>query len=270
MTNSDAWGLFADEAERYDSTVELVAPDYRKMHEMLLKLAVESITSVDRSHGRPLLALDIGSGTGKEAIPLLQAVPHLHLVGVDASAAMCKVFAQRANKSSVSSARFHLIQADILDPHAQVDISTRALKAFGGAKFQIITSALTLHHFTKDQKAAVFRLVYNMLETDGVFLLGDLFNYDGESSWLSETIADWETRWFAKNFDLEATKAKAIGNARTETDLKQLKDKWLRHYQEENMLDSVTTQLRLLREVGFQEASNPFRYWQVGLIFAKK
>jgi SAM-dependent methyltransferase len=270
VSNADAWGLFADEAERYDSTVELVAPFYRKMHDMLLTLAVDSITSADQALGRPLFALDIGSGTGAEAIPLLQALPHLNLVGVDSSAAMNKVFAQRAKRLNVSADRFHLLQADIFDPSAQDAISSRVSRVFGGAKFHLIISAFTLHHFAKEQKAAAFRLIYDMLESDGVFLLGDLFNFDGESTWLSETISDWETRWFASNFDQEAKNAKAIADAPTESALKLLKDKWLRHYQEENVLDSVTTELSLLKEVGFQEVGNPFRYWQVGLIFAKK
>lgn len=266
----DARGLFVDDAELYDSTVEWIVPYYRKMHELLLKLAVESSPSGNKTQGRPLIALDIGSGTGADAMPLLQAIPHLHLVGVDFSAAMNKVFAHRATKSSVSTNRFHLMQADILDSSMPVEIPHSAAKAFGGAKFQIVTSAFTLHHFTKDQKASVFRLIYDLLEPGGVFLLGDLFNYEGESAWLTKTVFAWETSWFANNFDQAAKNAEDCGDFAKRDALMKLKDKWLRHYSEENAMDGVTTQLNMLKEVGFQEAGNPFRYWQMGLIFAKK
>ena len=110
MTKWDTRGLFVDDARLYDSTVEWVVPYYRKMHELLLKLAAESISSMDRAQGRPVMALDIGSGTGAEAIPLLQTIPSLNLVGVDVSEAMNKVFEQRAATSNVPADRFLLIQ----------------------------------------------------------------------------------------------------------------------------------------------------------------
>ena len=270
MSNSDKWGLFSDEADRYDATVELVTPYYRMMHEMLVRLAVESAgTTSDSAQGGPILALDIGSGTGADSVPLLQAIPTLRLLGVDRSAAMHTVFAQRALRSSVSANRFRLMDADILDPSTLARISDMALTEFGSRRFGIITSAFTLHHFAKHDKETVFRLIHDLLAPGGVFLLGDLFSYEGESDWLTKTLYAWETSWLAHNFDKAASTAKKSSDSNTGA-LKDLKEKWLRHYQNENHLNGMTTQLNMLKDIGFSEAGNPFRYWQVGLIAARK
>jgi ubiquinone/menaquinone biosynthesis C-methylase UbiE len=270
MSNTDDWGLFADEATRYDVTVELVAPRYKEMHEMLLRLAIESIASLDRSPGEAVMAVDIGSGTGADAVPLLKKLTCLRLVGVDASAKMHNIFKQRAPKAGVSEDRFHLIEADALEPSTKSRISSCALEKFGEERFHIALSAFTLHHFALAEKEAVFRMIYDLLEPGGVFLLGDLFNYAGESPWLHSTIEDLEMRWLAANFDEKIEKAETGRDAKTRCEFERLKEKWIMHYGEENDLDAVTTQVELLRKVGFREAGNPFRYWQVGLVIARK
>jgi len=270
MNNSDARSLFGDEAKNYDATVALVDPFYEEMHSLLLRLAHASSLGADEAHDQPMLALDIGSGTGKDGIALLKKIPQLNLVGIDSSAAMHSIFEARAKDSDVPQKRFHLVKADIRHPSMAADIPRIASEAFGEANFDIIMSALTLHHFTHAEKLEAFRLIFSLLRPGGVFLLGDLFNYDEESTWLTRTISDWETTWIGNNFNASAKSAKESGQPELAANLVKLKDKWLRHYSEENKLESVTTQCTLLKEAGFLEIGNPFRYWQVGLIFAKK
>lgn len=270
MDNADKGGLFGTAAQRYDSTVELVAPYYRTMHTMLLELAVEALGFADPSGLKPVLALDVGSGTGAEAIPLLGKVPQMQLVGVDRSGAMNDVFKERAVQAKVGASRFHLIEADVLESTTATKISRTAEQAFNRKGFQIALSAFTLHHFDKFHKKQAIELIYELLEPGGVFLLGDLFDYSLESDWLSTTISDWETRWLGGNFERCANTAKETGDAKSDDELRQLREKWIRHYKEENVLDSVTTHDELLRAAGFTQVGNPFRYWQVGLLFAKK
>lgn len=271
MSNIDRGGLFEDEATRYDETIRLVDPFYEELHKMMLDLAVESIAPKTTRTASPAVALDIGSGTGAEAIHLLQQreLAHLSLIAVDTSHEMHAAFLQRAAKSNVPDSRFQLIQGDILQPPTHAKIST-ALREFGATRFKVALSAFTLHHFQKDQKAAVFRLVHESLEPGGLFLFGDLFNFEDESRWLTSTIFNFETRWFQKNFNEAAEKAEQNGDQAKAIAYRQLKQKWLRHYYEENYLDSVSNQLTMLRQAGFEAVGNPMRYWQVGLLVAQK
>ncbi len=259
-----------NEAGAYDATIEWVAPYYQQMHQMMLRLAVESMPTDGRQSSNPLLALDIGSGTGTEAISLLQAFPDLRLLGLDLCGPMNDVFREKAAKANVAENRFHLMEADVLDPASGEAIRREATTVFGSSRFHLIVSAFTLHHLKTDQKAEIFRMIYDLLEPDGIFLLGDLFNYGGESSWLTSSIFNWEISWIESNFEQGAQDAEEAGKTQDGVHLRRLKEQWIRHYMADNKLDGVTTQLAQLRNVGFSEAGNPFRYWQVGLIWAKK
>ena len=103
-----------------------------------------------------------------------------------------------------------------------------------------------------------------------MFILGDLFNYKNESPFLTDTISKWEKYWISENFEREAKIVESIGNSDRACTLRALKDAWVSHYRWENKLDSITRQMEMLKKIGFSEVGNPFRYWQVGLLWAKK
>src|SRR5689334_20024008 len=84
-----------NEAGAYDATIEWVAPKYGLMHEMMLRLARESVPGGDPRLAKPILALDIGSGTGAEAIPLLEKMPNLNLLGLDLCGPMNDLFRKK-------------------------------------------------------------------------------------------------------------------------------------------------------------------------------
>jgi hypothetical protein len=56
----------------------------------------------------------------------------------------------------------------------------------------------------------------------------------------------------------------------TEAECKRLGALWLKHYEEDNILDSVEIQEQMLRFCGFRNTGVPFRYWQVGVLWARK
>lgn len=255
------------DAGLYDATIEWVAPHYKLMHQMMHQLVAESIR---RLNDQPITVLDIGSGTGEDAITMLKAFPNINLVGLDLCSPMNTVFIENAKKYGISKERFSLIQGDILEPGTSKLIQEKTQNLFGKKEFNIITSAFTFHHFTTAQKADVFRLVQDLLIPGGIFLLGDLFNFGEESPWLTQTIFNWEVEWIANNFEQGANTAEIAGDTQRGAKLRTLKDQWVRHYIYDNKLDGVTTQLHLLRDAGFHQAGNPFRYWQVGLIVATK
>jgi ubiquinone/menaquinone biosynthesis C-methylase UbiE len=240
------------------------------MHEMMLGLALESCSVNDGVFGQPLVALDIGCGTGAEAISLLRQMPNLLLVGVDLCQPMLDKFTEKATEAGVSPERYILHSIDILESTAGDQIRQLTKKSFATERFNIILSAFTLHHFETTQKAEVFRLVLDLLQNNGIFLFGDLFNYKDESSWLTDVIQNWELSWIAKNFEDKANLVATDGKIQEAGKLLDLKDEWLHHYLNDNRLGGIVNQMQLLRNAGFYEVGNPFRYWQVGLLWARK
>jgi len=255
------------DAGMYDATIEWVAPHYKLMHQMMHQLVGASM----RTHDDNLtIALDVGSGTGTDAIAMLKTFPNLRLIGLDLCGPMNELFKKNARENGVSDERFALIQGDLLDPDTRGMIQGVARTRFGASKFNIVTSAFTFHHFSTSEKQEAFRFSHEILSSRGLFLLGDLFNFGEEAPWLTQTIFNWEVEWIADNFEQGATAAAKAGQPELALKLRSLKEGWINHYLMDNKLDGVTTQLRLLKAAGFQQAGNPFRYWQVGLISAIK
>ncbi|MBD9363350.1 class I SAM-dependent methyltransferase [Methylomonas fluvii] len=263
------------EANMYDETIEWVAPHYCLMHEMMFQLVEESLGDELVSNDQNIIALDIGSGTGEEAIKLLEKIPTLKLIGIDLCQPMLDIFQERADELRIDRNRYRLIEADILEEEILNKIQCQAKDSFNVTKFNLVISAFTIHHFSSDEdkneceKEKVFGLIHSLLKDGGVFILGDLFNYKKESAILTDTIAKWETNWISDNFEREAKSADDIDSERA-MKLRELKNAWVWHYRWENKLDSMTRQMEVLKRSGFTEVGNPFRYWQVGLLWAKK
>ncbi len=100
--------------------------------------------------------LDLGTGIGETASRVLAAHPGASLEGIDSSAEM--LAAARA-KLADRDVRLHVrwIQEE-LPP----------------GPFELVTSALTVHHLDGPEKAALFRRIAGVLVPGGGFVLGDL------------------------------------------------------------------------------------------------
>ena len=260
--------FFADGAypEHYDSTIDLVAPLYRQMHELMLDLAGLAINN----SGDPVYALDIGSGTGAEAIRLLGRFKTLRLIALDNSDAMHDVFRQNAQAQGIDDNRYRCVTQDVLrsDPGNLCEI---AKDTFGCRNFDLVTSAFTIHHFSPQDKQEIYTLCCSLLKRGGLALFGDLFNYENETSDLSEYFARKEESWISDNFTTKAREARQEGNNDLADHYQQLRDEWVFHYTGgENKLGGLEDQLRVLRTVCFDQAACVMRYWQVGLLYAKK
>lgn len=262
-----------NEAKMYDETINLVAPYYNLMHEMILDLVEENFSEELIDSKKDIIALDIGSGTGEEAIQLLEKIPALKLIAVDLCQPMLDIFQQRATESNINKGRYRLIEADILEEGALQKIQSEAQEHFNATKFDLVISAFTIHHFISsddnNEKEKVFQLINSLLKDDGLFILGDLFNYKEESATLTNTISNFETNWISGNFEEQATLVDSSDTERA-IKLRSLGYAWRCHYQWDNRLDSITRQMNMLKKSGFTEVGNPFRYWQVGLLWAKK
>jgi SAM-dependent methyltransferase len=99
--------------------------------------------------------LDLGTGTGVTALHLLEVYPGAQLVGIDESAEM------------LAAARRALPQA--------ADLRVARLQdPLPAGPFDLVVSALAVHHLDGAGKADLFRRVGQVLADGGRFVLGDV------------------------------------------------------------------------------------------------
>lgn len=133
-----------------DSYLALMAEeivDYPALQEHLVAGSLRSSASA---------ILDLGCGTGETARRLLQAHPAARLVGVDANADMLAA-AQRTLDPSRVTLRRQRLEDDL-----------------PAGPFDLVVSALAVHHLDGPAKAALFRRVAAVLAPEGRFVLADL------------------------------------------------------------------------------------------------
>ncbi len=121
-------------------------PSYGQLQEQVAKAA---------NRGRVTRILELGTGTGVTARTVLAMHPRAHLVGIDESAEML------AAARRVLPAEVALRVARLEDP-------------LPPGPFDLVVSALTVHHLDGARKAELFHRVANVLAPGGQFVLGDL------------------------------------------------------------------------------------------------
>jgi tRNA (cmo5U34)-methyltransferase len=112
---------------------------------------------VDATRGRRVdTVLELGTGAGETAGLLLAQHPTARLIGVDSSAEMLATA-----RDTLSSDRVELRLARLEDE-------------LPAGPFDLVASALAVHHLTSEEKAGLFRRVAEVLRPGGRFVLGDV------------------------------------------------------------------------------------------------
>ena len=130
--------------DAYAEMIRSEIPAYERLQDELVRL----------SGGRSERVLDLGSGTGTTAAAVLSAHPGAALVGIDVSAAM------------LSAARARV-------PEAQFRVQ-RLQDPLPDGRYDLVVSALALHHLTSREKQDLFARVAAVLEPGGRFVLADV------------------------------------------------------------------------------------------------
>jgi tRNA (cmo5U34)-methyltransferase len=100
--------------------------------------------------------LELGTGSGETASLLLALHPAARLLGVDSSRQMLA-----AAREALPADRVELRLAQLEDP-------------LPAGPFDLVVSALTVHHLSAQEKADLFRRVAAVLRPGGRFVLGDV------------------------------------------------------------------------------------------------
>jgi tRNA (cmo5U34)-methyltransferase len=138
--------------------------DYHFTPESYLSMMREAVPGYDRLQDETLAAtgvgaksvLELGTGTGETAQRVLDSHPDAQLVGIDASPGMVEVA-----RVGLPSDRVKLLIGRLEDPLPE-------------GPFDLVVSALAVHHVEGRGKADLFRRIASVLDPAGRFVLADV------------------------------------------------------------------------------------------------
>lgn len=138
--------------------------DYHFTPESYLAMMREAVPGYDRLEDETLAAtgvgaksvLELGVGTGETARRVLNRHPDAQLIGIDASPGMVSVA-----RENLPSDRVKLLVGRLEDPLPE-------------GYFDLVVSALAVHHLEGTEKADLFRRIASRLSPTGRFVLADV------------------------------------------------------------------------------------------------
>ena len=134
----------------YDQTRRQFIPCFDDFYAMALEL-------IPGTKGSPPRILDLGAGTGLVSSMVLERFPKAELVLADISDAML----------DQAKERFKGIDADLSF------LVKDYAKYFPVGPFDVVISALSIHHLDHDEKQILFGQIHNQLKPGGIFINAD-------------------------------------------------------------------------------------------------
>jgi hypothetical protein len=141
----------------------------------------------------------------------------------------------------------------------------------------MVISSLALHHLTTSEKRLVTGRVADVLATGGLYLNADVFSY--ASPTMAKAANDFGIEWIRTNFSNPPPELKPLKDALGDQ-AGPMGDAWIDHYINFNLPDPVDSlchspesggngdQAQMLVEAGFSEVAVPFRFWEIGILWA--
>jgi tRNA (cmo5U34)-methyltransferase len=202
-------------ATEYDAQREHVIPDMRNYYGAAVWAAESPLPA-------PAI-LDVGAGTGLLSALLLKKYPKGTITLLDISEKMLAVAQERfSGKSNVLFRTGDYAQADL------------------GGPYDLVCSALSIHHLEPGDKRRLFGKIYRALSPGGLFVNAD--QAEGETPYFSERyLAYWND--FLANGPLSANEHAGILKRRNTLDKN----------------EKLTVQLAWLREAGFSDVDVVYR-----------
>lgn len=208
--------LFDEAAQGYDRSRRQLVPPFDDFY----RAAVESIPyEADAA----IRVLDLGAGTGLLSALVARAFPRARLTLVDVSPQMLAV-ARRRFTDELERFEFRVL-----------DYATNPLPG----EYEVVVSALSIHHLDGTEKSELFRKVYGVLSDGGVFV-----NADQVLGPTSEIEARYREVW------LRQVRKRGIGEEDLAAALARM---------EEDKLSTLDEQKAWLAEAGFQQVDCPYK-----------
>ncbi len=181
---------FDDAALLYDGQRKYVIPEFRAFYEA-------AVWAAEWPGVKPKI-LDIGAGTGLLTALLLEKYPEASVTLIDFSEQMLDLARKRF--SGKPGTRY------IVGDYSREDL---------GGRYDLICSALSIHHLTHEDKKRLYRKIYNSLYPGGIFVNAE--QVLGESARLQQQFMEyWDS--FLQESPLPAEEMTRIRNRRAALD----------------------------------------------------
>jgi tRNA (cmo5U34)-methyltransferase len=220
--------MFNRSSSYYDRDRRRLIPCYDDFYTIALEV-------IPFHQDRELRVLDLGAGTGLLSSGVAARYPHALLTLVDLSPAMLRVAEERVAASDARRVSFQTM-----------DYSKELLKG----TYDLIVSALSIHHLPDDAKANLFRKAYGALEPGGMFINAD--QVQGENA-IAEKIC---TRTWLRKVRESGIEEEALTAA-----LERMK---------EDRMSPLSSQLTWLVQTGFIDVTTWYRYYNFVVYSATK
>jgi len=225
MSNSDIRMKFDHISLNYDRQRKQLIPCFEDFYGIAVSL-IESVAE------RPAV-LDIGAGTGLFSSYLLSKIPDARLTLIDISEKMLNVAKERF--SDVSGVEY------IVGDYTHYD---------SFQKYDIIISALSIHHLSHLQKHELFKQCLSMLKPNGLFINAD--QVLGNTQY-TDTLFKKHWKSGVENSGLSQDEI-ASAYERIKLDKEA----------------TLSQQLSWLRDVGFADVDCAYKYYHFAVMFGRK
>jgi tRNA (cmo5U34)-methyltransferase len=226
MNTEEIKERFNSAAEEYDSRRRILIPCFDDYYETMTNFLSSIIPE-------PKSILDLGAGTGLLSKFWFNHFKNSKYTLVDVADQMMEI----AKKRFQGLTNFNYLIADYS-------------KDFPKGTYDLISSALSIHHLSNEDKLNLYKSIFNQLPDKGYFVNFDQFN--GNTKLMTDLYNNW---WY------EHIKNSGITGYE--------KNSWSerRKVDKEN---SVEESIKMLKEAGFKIVECVYRYMKFGVIFAIK
>jgi tRNA (cmo5U34)-methyltransferase len=246
-------------------------PYYQLVHQTMIDILTYHFNSgrpggAEKASG---IVLDVGAGTGTESLSVMQHFPGLKTLAVDICKPMKAIFEKNyeARFGTSEKRRYTYLVEDIMKVSSDEERVKAYLTAENERGCSAAISAYCIHHFPLADKGVIYKKMFDFLKPGGLLINMDLFNYKSKA--MSEQAHAFDLAYIRREFDdpsPQFVNSRSIPLAQRQ----KLKNKWLDHMNNDNMLDTVEDQIRQLQAIGFVDVECVFKYWQQGVIRARK
>jgi tRNA (cmo5U34)-methyltransferase len=226
MKTNDIKEIFDLTAKEYDSQRRKFIPCFDDYYATTIDFVHETIQ-------KPSTIVDLGAGTGLLSKYLYDYYPDAKYTLIDVSDKMLEIAKQRFE--GLNNFDYKVIDYT---------------KEFDDCSYDLVSSALSIHHLENKDKLKLYKNIYNHLSKKGTFLNIDQFNANTKK--MNSCYEQWWTKYI-----------KNSGIAKEEY------EKWLkrRELDKENTIDETK---ELLKEAGFEIIECIYKFMKFGVVLAMK
>lgn len=216
---------FDEISKKYDSQRRMLIPCFDEFYDI-------SVSVADAKTNTPQI-LDIGAGTGLLSSFLLNRYPEARITLIDISEKMLEVARQRF--SGNENIKY------VVGDYTKLNLSE---------EFDLVVSALSIHHLEDSDKKELLRKCYSVLKPNGIFINAD--QVIGETPYIDSLN---KKRW-KQSIEKSGLPREEILSA-----------------YERMKLDKETTlkqQLEWFTEIGLKDVSCIYKYYTFAVMFGRK